>query len=44
MTDGKPPAPGQKTVFRPSPLAAATGGAPPAAWWGRTRADDLPAV
>ena len=29
MTDGKPPAPGQKTVFRPSPLAAATGAPPP---------------
>ena len=28
MSDGKPPVPGQKTVFRPSPLAAAQGGAP----------------
>jgi len=28
MSDGKPPAPGQKTVFRPSPLAAAQGAAP----------------
>ncbi len=27
MSDGKPPAPGQKTVFRPSPLAQAQGGA-----------------
>jgi type VI secretion system protein ImpK len=27
MSDGKPPVPGQKTVFRPSPLAAAQGGA-----------------
>jgi len=28
MSEGKPPVPGQKTVFRPSPLAAAQGGAP----------------
>lgn len=30
MTQGNPPGGGQKTVFRPSPLAAAQGAAPPA--------------
>lgn len=30
MSDGKPPVPGQKTVFRPSPLAAAQGAPAPA--------------